>query len=185
MNLLATFKTASTVVAISAAMALPAQATTRVVEFNLLTASGTINTPFLFGDTLILDTLVTMEAGALTQIITFTVGAGVTALIGQAAWEISTAAGPGPRLVSVNIDIFNAGNNLVTSDTNVVVANRFATSSFASAIGPGTYTLKATGNAVRDASLDVAISFVPEPSTYGMLLAGLGVVALLARRRPD
>lgn len=169
--------------ALVAAVTLPAQATTRVVEFDLLTVSGTVNTPFLAGDTLILDTLVTMETGALTQMITFTVGAGVTGLIGQAAWEISTAAGPGPRLVGVNIDILDSFSAVVTSDTGVVVANRFATSSLSSGIGPGTYTLKVTGNAVRDASLDVAVSFVPEPGTYGLMLAGLGVVGLLASRK--
>jgi hypothetical protein len=30
---------------------------------------------------------------------------------------------------------------------------------------------------------DLAIAAVPEPETYGMLLAGLGVVGFLARRR--
>ena len=48
------------------------------------------------GDTLLLNTLVTTETGPLTQEVTFTLAAGVNALLGQAAWEISTAAGPGP-----------------------------------------------------------------------------------------
>ena len=67
-----------------------------------------------------------------------------------------------------------------------VVANGFATSNFASTvINPGVYRLVATGTGVRDSSLDVTLNFapVPEPGTLAMLLAGLGVVGLLARKR--
>ena len=166
-----------------AAMALPAQAVTTVVEFNVLNATATLPTPFVSGDTLMLDTTVTQQTGPLLQSITFTLGAGVTGLVGRAAWEISTAAGPGPRLVGVNIDILDAGNNLVFSDTFAGVLGGFAISSLSGAIGPGTYHLVATGTAVRDAVLDLAISAVPEPGPYALLLAGLGVGGMLARRR--
>lgn len=166
------------------AAAIPAHADTTVVEFNVLNASATLATPFMVGDTLILDTVVTQETGALSQSITFTVAAGVTGLLGQAAWEISTLAGPGPRLVGVNIDIFDAGNSLVLSDSFAGTLGGFAVSSLEGPIGPGTYTMVATGTAVRDAVLDVSISMlVPEPGTYGLMLAGVGVVGLLARRR--
>ena len=168
----------------AATAAVPAHADTMVVEFNVLNASAMLATPFAVGDTLILDTVVSQETGALSQSITFTVAAGVSALVGHAAWEISTAAGPGPRLVGVNIDIFDAGNNVVLSDTFAGVLGGFAISDLAGGIGPGTYTMVATGNAVRDAVLDVSISMmVPEPGTYGLMLAGIGVVGLLARRR--
>ena len=176
---LAALATAATCVA---AAALPAHADTMAVEFNVLNAAATLMTPFATGDTLILDTVVTQETGALSQSVTFTLAAGVTGLLGQAAWEISTAAGPGPRLVGVNIDIFDAGNNLVLSDNFAGTLGGFAVSAFNGAIGPGTYRMRATGNAVRDAVLDVSISMVPETSTYGLMLAGIGVVGLLARR---
>lgn len=166
-----------------AGASLPAHAETTVVQFNVLNASATLTTPFNLGDTLILDTVVTPETGALSQSITFTVAAGVTSLLGRAAWEISTAAGPGPRLIGVNIDVLDAGNNLVLSDTFAGTLGGLAVSTLDGAIGPGTYRMVATGNAVRDAVLGVSISMVPEPSTYGLMLIGMGVVGLLARRR--
>ena len=167
-------------------LATSAQATTRVVSFDVLTESATLNTVFGAGDSLRLNTFVSDEVGALNQQLTFTVGAGVGSFIGRAAWEISTAAGPGPRLIGVNIDVFDAANALVGSDGGVAVANGFATSTLGAAIGPGTYTVKATGTGVRESSLDLTLSFiaaVPEPETYALMLAGLVMVGLLSARR--
>ena len=163
-----------------------ATATTQVVTFNQLNASTTLAVPFLGGDVLRLNTYAP-QVGALLQTITFTLGAGVGSLSGQASWEIDTATGTGPRLVGVNIDVFDASNLLVVSDSGVLVGNGFATSTFAqAALGPGIYHMVATGTGVRDSSLDVTLKFapaVPEPASYALLLAGLGGVLLLTRRR--
>jgi hypothetical protein len=171
-----------------AASAIPqiASAATQAVQFNVLNASATLPTPFAVGDNLRLDTLVTTQVGALLQTITFTVASGVDTLLGEAAWEINTATGTGPRLIGVNIDIFNAADVLVTSDTFAGTLGGFAVATFNSAIGPGTYHLVATGTGVRDSSLDVTLSFasaVPLPATWGFLLTGVAAVGLRGRWR--
>jgi hypothetical protein len=187
MALLAMNRLAPLALLAGAALATQAQAVTQVVQLNVLNATVTLPTPLLAGDNLRLDTLVTTQVGALLQTINFTVGAGVGSVFGQASWEIGTATGTGPRLIGVNIDIFDASNTLVVSDSGVITGNGFATSTFlTTALGPGAYHMVATGTGVRDSSLDVTLSFataVPEPGTYGLMLAGLGVVGLLARRR--
>lgn len=124
---------------------------------------------------------------------TFTLDSAVDSLSGSAAWMISTATGPGPRLIGVNLDLYDASNVLVQSDGFDGVLAGFASSSFGGAIGPGTYRLVATGTGIRDSSLNIDLRFtgtplpdpdpttVPEPATGGLQLAGLALVA--ARRR--
>lgn len=160
-----------------------AQAATQSVAFGNLVASATVQTPLAVGDTLLVNTSVTTEVGALLQSVSFTVAAGVTGLTGGATWQISTAAGPGPRLVGVDISIFGPGNTLVTSDTFVGTLGGFAVSSFNSPILPGLYTLIATGTGVRESVLDVSVSMVPEPEGVLLMLAGLAAVGLVASKR--
>jgi hypothetical protein len=170
--------------ALAALVAGPAFADTQSVYYGNLTASAVVATPLDPGDNLFIDTFTT-EHGSLSQTTTFTLGS-QSEFNGLAGWIIDTAGGQGPRLVGVNIDILDSWFNVVASDTFTGVLGGFAHSSFLGSLGPGTYTLVATGNAVRDASLDISLSFmqpVPEPATYGMLIGGLAVLATLARRR--
>jgi len=166
------------------AFVLDAAATTQVVSFNRLTESATVAPALHSGDGLVLDTLVTQETGSLLQSITFTLASAFN-LQGEAAWEINTAAGSGPRLIGVNIDIFDSSNSLVLSDTFAGVLAGFAHSTFAGDIAPGTYTLVATGTGVRASSLDVSLTVgspAPEPATYGLLLSGIGLIAFAGWR---
>lgn len=162
-------------------------AETRVVTLDSLEAAVTLGSPLEAGDNLRLNTLVTSETGPLTQQITFALDAGIDSFVGEAAWEISTAQGTGPRLVGVNIDLLDAGNNVLFSDSFQGVLAGFALSTIGGNLGPGFYTLVATGTALRDASLDVTLSFigsaVPEAQTYGLMLAGLAALGWLGVRR--
>jgi hypothetical protein len=54
-------------------------------------------------------------------------------------------------------------------------------------LNAGDYYLQVSGNMVSNTSAAfggaVMLAPVPEPETYGMMLAGLGVLGFLARRR--
>ena len=156
----------------------------------VLNRSTTIGTPIGVGGTVLIDSLVVGSTGPLRDAVTFTAGAGVTGFTSQAAWEVTSATDLGPRLIGVNVDLLDSANNVVFSDVFGSTLGGFALSSFSGALDPGTYTLVATGTAVRDVFLDVSLTLtggtvaaLPEPETYAMLLAGLGLMGYVARRR--
>lgn len=176
----------SVVLACASLAPVAVSAATQTVSFSHLTQSATFANPFAVGDSLIVDTLVTTETGALSQSVTFTLGAAIGGLTGNAVWEVNPAASTGPRLVGVNIDIFNSANTLVASDAIAGVLGNFAISNFSSAIGPGTYRMVATGTGVRDSNMDISLSFVsaiPEPGSYAMLAVGLIAIGLASLRK--
>jgi hypothetical protein len=133
------------------------------VYFDTLNAATTA--PALAaGDVLFVATHIRGQTGALSHSVTFSVAAGVIEVSGRATWAISTASGPGPRLIGVNFDIVNASNVLVLSDTFAGTLSGGADATFAStALAPGIYTLRATGTGVRDAVYDLALEFTGTP----------------------
>lgn len=136
-----------------------ALASTQTVYFDTLVASTTA--PQLAGgDVLFVDAHIRGQTGALSHSVTFSVAAGVTSVSGRGSWAISTAAGPGPRLIGVNLDIFNASNALVVSDSFSGTVGGSADTVFASTpLAPGIYTLRATGTGVRESVYDLALEF--------------------------
>lgn len=167
-------------------------AVTQPVTSGSIVSATALAQPFAATDTLFLNTLTTGQTGALTQTVAFSVGAGVTGFTGSAAWEISNVTGFAPRLTGVNIDIFDSANALVASDSFSGVVDAFAFSTLAGSLAPGDYRLVATGTAVRDASLNVSLTFdgvpvasgVPggDPATSVLFVAGLGLMSIAGCR---
>jgi hypothetical protein len=56
-------------------------------------------------------------------------------------------------------------------------------------LAAGDYYVQVSGRLVSDTSgsfgANINLAPVPEPETYGMMLAGLGILGFLARRRKD
>jgi hypothetical protein len=163
------------------ASTLAAGATSYPVAYAYLNASATVGSTLEDGDSLLVDTLVTTEIGELLQITTFTVGSSVDSVHGVAAWQVSDPNGP--RIVDVDIEIRDAADNLIVSDTFSGLLSEFAHSTLDAALAPGTYRLIVTGTAERESVVDVSLTFAPEPGTAFLLLSGLAFTAVAARSR--
>lgn len=86
------------------------------------------------------------------------------------------------------LDLFTAGNALVKAGTPLQTgAIDVWTLATSSALLAGDYYLRVNGSLVSNTSGSYSgammLAPVPEPETYGMLLAGLGVLGFIARRR--
>ena len=87
------------------------------------------------------------------------------------------------------VSLYNAtGNALISSGKSLQSGDIDVWTISSDNLAAGNYYLQVSGNLVSDqaASFGGAVSLaapVPEPETYGMMLAGLGVLGFLARRR--
>lgn len=86
--------------------------------------------------------------------------------------------------------ISGSGNGAVWSLTGATSqggsANTFGNFSFEALTNSLTISFHGTGNklvSIDNVSLTGAVAAVPEPETYAMLMAGLGIVGFVARRR--
>lgn len=84
-------------------------------------------------------------------------------------------------------DLFAQGGSLIESGSMVETGVRDVWTLSADNLTTGSYYLQVSGSMVSDTSASfggaVMLNPVPEPETYGMMLAGLGLVGFLARRR--
>lgn len=120
----------------------------------------------LSGESLLVDTLVTSQTGALAHTVNFVPAPGVDRFIGDLVWMISDAAGSGPRLTGVNVDVFDANGTLVASDTFVGTLAGFAHSTLSGTLGVGIHRIVVTGTAVRDASMGISLSMVDNEGLF-------------------
>lgn len=90
------------------------------------------------------------------------------------------------NLYSAYNEVTNTLSGLISTGTFSTVAPlEIASLNFSSLAAPATYYLNVIGSATTTASYagNINISPVPEPETYAMMLAGLGLIGFSARRR--
>lgn len=139
-------------------------AATQTVFLDQRAGTSQRSTPLQAGDTLYIDALTRSDPGAFDHEITFTVGTGVDSVSGSVAWSVAAVESAGPRLVGINVDVFNDAQALVAGDTFAGVGGGYARSVFEpTPLAPGTYTLRITGTAVRSALFDAALVFGGAP----------------------
>ena len=120
-------------------------------------------------------------AGSFVDTLTFILGAS------------STINGSVGTVLNGNQDV-DLTSIMITGPTNVSFTQRlfdpapeiWALPDAGTLLSPGTYTLTLTGvnsPGVATYAGTLAVTVLPEPQTYAMLLAGLGAVGFLARRR--
>lgn len=113
---------------------------------------------------------------------------------GTTGWNMDAIISSVSRSADTGLDItgvslYNAaGDTLLASGKSLQSGNIDVWTISGDNLAAGNYYLQVSGNLVSDqaASFGGAVSMaapVPEPETYGMMLAGLGVLGFLARRR--
>lgn len=147
-----------------------------------------------FGDTFAASNNGAMFNDRFTFSVSGSTGSNLDAIISS----ISRSADTGLAITGLSLYSADAGAGTGTGTGSAAAAIANGTSLQSGAIdvwtistsnlAAGNYYLQVTGNLVSDqaASFGGAVSLaapVPEPETYGMMLAGLGVVGFLARRR--
>lgn len=113
---------------------------------------------------------------------------------GTTGWNFDAVVSSISRTASTGLDITGLSLYSVAGDTLVASGMQMSSGAIdvwtvsTNSLAAGDYYLAVSGNLVSAdaASFGGAVALaapVPEPETYGMMLAGLGVVGFLARRR--
>jgi hypothetical protein len=133
-----------------------------------------------------------VAAGAAQTTPVFVTGSFSDVLLGQITLgSLSNVGGTASYVTSYNLFGTNFTLPVVTFNSVSLYLNGLSvgtansnTFTFAN-LGAGTYSLKASGsvNGFNYIAAQYQVTPVPEPETFAMLLAGLGVMGAIARRR--
>jgi hypothetical protein len=100
----------------------------------------------------------------------------------HAAAPAGSNAGVVVNLANAPFVSFNSGGTLLVGGSNATPPANFLANLQASLAYVNVHTAAFPGGEIRGQLIPVA-TVVPEPSTYALLLAGLGFVGFLAQRR--
>ena len=114
----------------------------------------------------------------------FTIGA-VPSSVDAIVSSISRSAVTGLNIS--NLQLFSSNGNLITTGMASETGATDVWTVSSGVLSSGNYYLQVSGSLVSNTSGSfggsVQLNPVPEPETYGMMIAGLGVLGFLARRR--
>ena len=155
-------------------------------------SAGWFNAPFTADDYM----WITSPVGSNSSNYSFTSGAAISSLTvsfyysafsaqqaGAASWNLT---GPSSNLPNTGNALLVSLNNPGSGNSNAVaLADQFITQTWSN-LAAGTYSLNFATAGFSELKVDdvkIAVTAVPEPETYAMLLTGLGLMGAVARRR--
>jgi hypothetical protein len=146
-------------------------------------ALNLIDNSAFFGDTFSMNNMGNSFSDQFTFSVNGTTGSNLDAIAASISREASTG------LDITGLSLYGSGNNLISSGSSMSSGAIDVWTLSSDNLTAGSYYLRVDGNIVSNAGASfggaVMLAPVPEPQTYGMMLGGLGVLGLLARRRKD
>ncbi|HZV67520.1 MAG TPA: FxDxF family PEP-CTERM protein [Telluria sp.] len=140
-----------------------------------------VDTSAFFGDAFAMNNASNTFADHFTFAVTGTAPTNLDAIVSS----ISRSADTG--LDITGLSLFNAGGTLVSSGASLQSGTIDVWTLKSDSLAAGNYYVQVSGTMAGTTSGAfggaIMLAPVPEPETYGMMLAGLGLVGFLARRR--
>lgn len=168
------------------AISMGAHATVYDASFETNLGSQTFTTPVAGGDSLAITGLLANGAGSVLNSTFFTAGPTADRIELDATWHVGVA-GDALRMVGFDLELLDAGSNVLTSDTFVGLLGGFAhsTLSFAGLLDGAVYELRLTANNTNTSHyiLDAKLSAVPLPGALLLFAPALAGLGLCKRRR--